>query len=513
MTFSELLKSSAEKYPEDISLIFGDKKWSYSELYEATLSCAEGLRGQGIGPGARVALFIKNCPEFIFSVFALSHLGTVAVPINFMLKPDELRYILNDISAQFLITQSALLDPVKETQKIYPGLKTVWVCGLEAGEGNLKPFSSLLRSGPNLSLTPMCKEEDTMLILYTSGTTGNPKGAMLSHKNVTSNALASAECLEIKKNDRFLLILPMFHIFAWTANVLVPISKGALIVIVEAIRPPKPWLKLMSKHKITCFSAVPQIYSVLADQAKGIKKWVLRFIFFRHVRLCISGAAPLLKETKEKFKNALGRSVLQGYGLTETSPVTNCNSPKFHREGSVGKAISGVKVKIIDEQEKELPTGKEGEICISGPCVMQGYFNQPEATRAAFTKDGWFRTGDIGELDSEGYLYIRDRIKDMIIVKGLKVFSAQVEGILLEHPAVGEAAVVGIPDSSGDEYVKAYIVLKEGVQAEKQEILNFCKEKLPPYKRPRDIEIRKELPKNALQKVLKRQLRQEAMKQ
>ncbi len=508
MTLSDLLQQASEKHPQKTALVFFEQSWTYSQIYQSTLSCAAGLSQNGIKAGDRVAIFSKNCPEFIISVFALSHLGAVAVPINYMVKPEEIKFILSDISATVLITQNALLGTVPEVQKIYTALKQIWVVGLEKEEGVFKYFSSLYLEFPSIAFD--CREENTMLILYTSGTTGTPKGAMLSHGNLCSNAKSSSEALGIKASDTFLLILPLFHVFAWTTNVLVPLHAGAGIILTDAIRPPKPWLRLMAKHKVTCFTAVPQIYAVLADQAKGFKKWVLRMYFFRSVRLCISGAAPLMKETSEKFEQNFGRPIMEGYGLTETSPVTNCNTLKARKPGSVGKALPQVKIKIIDTEEKELPLGQEGEICVSGPNVMLGYFNLPEATKAAFTKDGWFKTGDVGEIDSEGFLYIRDRIKDMIIVKGLKVFSAQVEDILLAHPAILEAAVVGIPDSTGDEYVKAFVVLKEGVTQQKQDLLNFCKEKLPPYKRPRDIEIRNELPKNALQKVLKRQLRAES---
>ena len=509
MTLSEFLQNAALANSTRTALKYQEKEWSYAELQEQSLSVAAGLSSWGVNAGDRVAVFSKNCPEFIFTVFALSHLGATAVPINFLLKPEEVRYILNDISARHLITNVVHLETIIETERIYPGLKEAWVIGLEAADGIHKPFTNLYTI-PH-GAPPACKAEDPMLILYTSGTTGVPKGAMLSHSNLLSNARASAQALEIKISDRFLILLPLFHVFAWTTNVLVPLCEGASMIMAESIRPPKPWLKLMMKERVTCFTAMPQIYAVLAEQAKGFKKWVLRWGFFRTVRMCISGSAPLTKDTMDRFKNNIGIPIQEGYGLTETSPVTNCNTASRWKPGSVGPAIPGVKIKIIDENEKELLVNSEGEICISGPGVMLGYFNQPEATKAAFTADGWFKTGDVGLQDAEGFLYIRDRIKDMIIVKGLKVFSAQVEAIIITHPAVLEAAVVGIPDASGDEYVKGFIVLKEGAPADKQDILNFCKDKLPPYKRPRDLEFRKELPKNALQKVLKRQLRLESM--
>ena len=502
MTLPELLEDAAKTHAARTALIFQEKRWTYKEVHEKVLSLAAGLSAQGVRAGDRVALFAKNCPEFIFSVFALGRIAAAAVPINFMVKAEEAAFILNDIAAKHLITQSPLQDTVKETQKIYPGLKNIWVVG--------QNFDALYAAAAET--VPACKTDDVMMILYTSGTAGHPKGAMLTHGNLTSNALSSAEALEINKDDRFLVILPLFHSFAWTANILVPFCRGALVVLVEAIRPPKPWLKLMAEHKVTCFSAVPAIYAVLADQAKGFAKWVIRWFFFRNVRLCISGAAPLTRATLDRFEANIGIPIMEGYGLTETSPVTNSNTPKARRAGSVGKAIPGVKIKIIGADGQSLPVDEEGEICVQGPNVMKGYYNLPKETAEAFTKDGWFRTGDVGAQDADGFLYIRDRIKDMIIVKGLKVFSAQVEDILLEHPAVLEAAVIGIPDDTGDETVKAFVVLKPGALAGKQELLDFCKEKFPPYKRPRDVEVRKELPKNSLQKVLKRQLRAESMK-
>jgi long-chain acyl-CoA synthetase len=300
----------------------------------------------------------------------------------------------------------------------------------------------------------------------------------------------------------------MFHSFAWTGNVLVTILMRAKLVVCPAIVPARPWLNLMCKHGVSLFAAVPQVYSVLAKEACGLKKWVLRWWYFRKVRICISGAAPLSKPVAQAFESAFGVPILEGYGLTETSPVATINSLGEHRAGSVGRPIAGVQVKIVDENEGPLPVASEGEICIRGENVMKGYFGLPDATRAAFTRDGaWLKTGDIGALDDDGYLFIRDRKKDMIIIKGLKVFSAQVEAVLNEHPDVAEAAIIGIPDEHGDETIKAFFVLKPGAKADKTELMKFCRQKLDPYKRPRDLEIVSSLPKNALQKVLKRELR------
>ncbi|MBI5201134.1 MAG: AMP-binding protein, partial [Elusimicrobia bacterium] len=277
----------------------------------------------------------------------------------------------------------------------------------------------------------------------------------------------------------------------------------------------EPWLKLMAKHGVTMFSAVPPLYSVLATKMKSgdlksrLKALVLKYYFFRKVRLCISGAAPLPPDTADSFAQAMGLRITEGYGLTETSPVATISPLKSPRKGSVGKAIEGVSLKIIDDAENVLPIGAEGEICIQGPNIMLGYHKREDATKEAFTKDGWFKTGDVGALDAEGFLYIRDRKKDMIIVTGLMVFSAQVEAVLVQHPDVAEAAIVGVPEETGDELIKAFIVLREGSAADKAALMQFCREKLDPYKRPRDLEIVSALPKNALQKVLKRVLRQQ----
>ncbi len=518
MTLIKLLKESAEKNRSKVALKFQDKYWNFEELYDTIIKIAASFEDRGIKKGDKVALFLKNSPEFIWSVFALSAIGAEVVPLNFYLKYDEILYVAENCGLSAVITQLAFLETIKEVQKKYKGLRKIWVTdSTEKSEDIIEAFGTLLNcnSSPDRHSrekreNPDIDAEDTVLILYTSGTTGKSKGVMLTHKNLISNATAAIEALEINNKDNFICILPLFHVFAWTANVLVPLSLGCPILIVESIRPPQLWLKKLAKENITVFAAVPQIYALLSQGAHGLRKWILRFLF-RTVRLCISGAAPLPKEVAENFEKKIRVCLLEGYGLTETSPVTTVNSLKYKKLGTVGKVIPGVRVKIIDETEKELGTGQEGEICIQGPNVMKGYYGLPEETKNSFTQDGWFRTGDIGALDSEGFLTILDRIKDMIIVKGLKVFSAQVEDVLRSHPKVLEAAVIGIPTANGDEFVKAYVVLKENETFDKMELRKHCQKLLPPYKQPRNIEIIKELPKNALQKVLKRELRESAM--
>lgn len=513
-----MLDESAARSGSKPALVTADASMTYAEFRAAVLKAAAAFHERGIGPSDRVAICLRNCPEFIISYFALARLGAVAVPINFMIhKPAELAYMLNDSEAKGVITQREFLPGLLEAKRSVPSLRWVWSTDFADSQAGIEDFE-LFIGAVNLSVfrvpDAVLSGSEMVTILYTSGTTGNPKGVMLSHSNLISNCEAAINFIGAKPSDVILCLLPMFHTFAWTCNVLIGVRMGVKIVIVSSITPPKPWLTLLAKHRVTIFSAIPQIYSVLAREAQGFKALVLRWWFFRTVRLCISGAAPLTNEVAATFKRALGLEITEGYGLTETSPIVTINAPHRSRPGSVGLAMPGIQVKIVDDTEKQLAPWEEGEICVKGPNVMLGYFRRPKDTKDTFTKDGWFKTGDVGGLDPEGFLYLRGRMKDMIIIKGLKVFSAQVEQIISSNPWVEEVAVIGVPDHSGDETIKAFIVLKSGVAANKetkQALMQFCRQKLDAYKRPRDLEFVDALPKNALQKVLKRVLREKEL--
>jgi long-chain acyl-CoA synthetase len=265
---------------------------------------------------------------------------------------------------------------------------------------------------------------------------------------------------------------------------------------------------LLKRHGVTIFTAVPQLYALLANKAAGYQDYVLKEGFLKTIRFCFSGAAPLSPMTHQTFKEAFGLEITEGYGLTETAPIAALNPPGRIKVGSVGRSLPGVSVRIVDDAGSELPVGMEGEIEIKGPNVMKGYFDDEGATREAIDPAGWFKSGDIGVMDEEGYVFIRDRKKDMIIVGGLKVFPAQVENVLLTHPAVQEAAVVGIPEGAGEERIKAFLVMRRGTTADISQLHQFCRQNFDPYKRPKEIEIVEELPKNTLQKTLKRVLKQ-----
>jgi len=514
-TLNALLDRSAQEGGGKTALIFGDREISFHGVRQQVLEIAEGLRRSGIVKGDRVAIVHRNAPEFVIAYFAINRLGAIAVPINFMVsKADELAYMLGDCGAKGVFTQNDFLPGLSAAAAKCPELRALWVTDLTAPPSSLiRPFSDLRAAAFADAGVDAALEADVAAILYTSGTTGFPKGVMLTHRNLVTNAESALRRMSLDRSDVTLCILPMFHSFAWTGIVLTSLRLTLTCVVFAAIAPAKPWLKAMGRRGVSLFAAVPQVYAALAREAKDWKvRAYLRYWAFRRVKIPVSGAAPLSVAVADAFRDAVGVPIVEGWGLTETSPVATIASPNATRSGSVGPTIDGVRVKIVDDLEKEVPQGTEGEVVVQGDCVMKGYWNKPEATRETFTADGWLKTGDIGVLDADGYLSIRDRKKDMIIVKGLKVFSAQVEAVIAENPAVEESAIIGIPDEVGDEIIKAFVVLKKGCALEKTALLQFFKERLDAYKRPRDVEIVDALPKNALQKVLKRELRDREMK-
>ena len=303
----------------------------------------------------------------------------------------------------------------------------------------------------------------------------------------------------------------MFHSFAWTTCVVLPLYLNLKVVIVANIMPAKTWLSAMGSEKVTLLLAVPQILAVLSKEAKGFKRLYLQFWPFKNVRFAVSGAAPLTLEIKERFEEKIGVKILEGYGLTETSPVVSVNTEQLQKIKSVGPAIPSVSTLVVDDEGNEVPRNCEGELCVKGPNVFRGYFGNPQATKDAFTEDGWFKTGDIVAIDDDGFIFIKDRKKDMIIIKGLKVFSAQVESTINTCPGIEESAIIGVPDGKGGEFIKCYAVKTENSELTDDQFRKFLKQNLDNYKRPRDFEFVDELPRNSLRKVLKRKLREDAI--
>ncbi len=507
-TLYSCLAKTAERHPEETAYVTGEKRMSWHEVLYSVDRAADMFWQLGLRKGDRAAIVLRNSPEFIIAYFAMGKLGAVAVPINFLVsKGEEIAYILENSACKGVITEKEFVRNYTAVRDKAPGLKFLVSADFCGVDGVVDFWDYLKRAHYHpQTQQPAADEHDLATILYTSGTTGHPKGVLLTHHNLIENAKGGIATLEPTKKDVFMALLPMFHTFSWTGNVVVPILLGAKTLIVKNITPPKPWLQAMGREGVTVMIAVPQIYGVLAKEAKGLKKFFLKFWSLRKVRLCLSGAAPLGQPVVQRFKKAFGLHILEGYGLTETSPVVTITPPRARKHGSVGKAIPGVKIRIMDEDGNQLNHGEEGEICVIGPGVTRGYHRNDQATRELFTQDGWLKTGDIGVLDSDGFLFIRDRKKDMVIVKGLKVFPAQIEHVINTHPKVQECAVIGIPDGSGNETMKCFCVPKPDAQLEKAEIMQFIKASFDVYKRPREVEILRALPKNTLQKVLKREL-------
>ncbi|WP_428057769.1 long-chain-fatty-acid--CoA ligase [Candidatus Avelusimicrobium fimicolum] len=514
------LADSAFRFPDKIALVEAGtgKKVSYHELLMQVDRAADMFFEHGIRKGDRVAVAHRNSINTVVANFGLYKLGAVCIPMNFMVtKPEEIEYILNNAGAKAVVTQAEF---IRHYVKCLPQLPTVkYIFTTDEIPSSAAECPIVQKFWEEIEKSTFHDEtasaqaglDDLAFILYTSGTTGLPKGAMLTHGNLASNVISCAQIFKINDNDCFLCLLPMFHSFAWTACVVIPLYLNLKVVIVANVMPASKWLGAMGTEKVTLILAVPQIYAVLSKEAKGLKRLYLRFWPFKNVRFGVSGAAPLTQEIKDRFEEKIGVPILEGYGLTETSPVVSVNTEELQKIKSVGPAIPAVSTLVLDDDGKEVPRNAEGELCVKGPNVFRGYWGNEKATHDAFTEDGWFKTGDIVTVDDDGFIFIKDRKKDMIIIKGLKVFSAQVEAVICEHPEVEECAVIGVPDGRGGEFVKVYVVKKEGAELSDGEFRKFLKTHLDNYKRPRDFEFVESLPKNALRKVLKRELRKDAV--
>ena len=515
-----VLASSAYRKPEATAIIAAGQTWSYHKLLMSVDRASDMLWQHGVRANDKVALAMRNSVEVVITNFALYKIGAVGVPINFMIsKAEEIKFILKDCKAKAVVTQAEFLRHYANVKKDLPDLKYIFSTdeissSVKAlNDPDIKLFWPAIEESKFNPQTLSCKPaaEDIAMILYTSGTTGMPKGVMLTHNNILADVHSLVISFKITDEDSMLCILPMFHTLAWTANVIAPLTLGLKIVVMANITPASAWLHLMGKEKVTIMTAVPQLYSVLSKEAKGLKRLYLQYWAFRKVRFCLSGAAPLSQETKDHFEQQLGLPILEGYGLTETSPVVSVNTEENKKSGSVGINLPYVNVKIVDDNGKELGRNEEGEICVKGENVFKGYYNNPAATAEVFDSEGWFKTGDIGVVDDEGFIFIRDRKKDMIIIKGLKVFSAQVEHVINDYPGIEECAVIGVPDGHGGEIIKLYAVKRKGYDFDEADFRKYLKNNLDNYKRPREVEFRDSLPKNSLRKILKKDLRKEAV--
>ncbi|MGG1675371.1 long-chain-fatty-acid--CoA ligase [Neobacillus sp. NRS-1170] len=498
LNLNECLKNSAARFPSNIAYTFLNQSKTYSEFDKLVDCTASGLSAAGIRKGDRVALILGNCPEFITAYFGILRAGAVVIPINPTFTSGEISYILSNSHAKAVIAHSSLSATISALKEKLENLKMVIYTDSIDPECS---WESLIHDTKEKFESPSIEEEDLAVILYTSGTTGKPKGAMLSHRNLASNADSMTQLTEFTEEDRIIAVLPMFHVFCIATCINIPISCGATIVIVPKFSPTEV-INTIRRENATIFAGVPTMFSFLLQVQKATAE------DFSSIRVCFSGGASIPVELLHRFEEKYKVHVLEGYGLSETAPVTAFNPMRGTRKpGSVGIDIPKVKNKVVDPNGLEVQRGEIGELIVKGPNVMMGYLGMPEATSSAL-KDGWFYTGDLARMDEEGYIYIVDRKKDMIIVGGYNVYPREVEEVLYQHPAIVEVAVIGVTDKEYGEIVKAFVVSNDECLTV-DSILHFCQDKLVKYKQPKQVEFMKELPKNSTGKILKRALQVE----
>ncbi len=504
MLLSEIVRRGAAEHPDRTAIIFRDTTISYAALSAQIDRLAAAFSARGLGQGDRVALLLPNCPHFTIGYFATVVIGGVSTPANPQLKPAELSYMWNDSQVKLAITIPQLLGVVQETAREVPSLQTIVTIGDAEGAGDgVITWDALMAESEGKPVPPPVGEQhDPVVCIYTSGTTGRPKGAMLSHRNLISNCEAIEHILQLQDDDNFITILPLFHAFAATVCQNAALFCGTATTYLEAFHPARV-LEAIRQHRVTIFPGVPAMFGALLHLPED------RSFDLSSIRLAVSGGAPMPVATMEAFEKRFGLPIVEGDGPTECSPVTAVNPPFGTRKpGSIGIAIPGEEMKIFDDNDNEVPVGEIGEIVVRGENVMLGYHNKPDETAEAM-RNGWYHTGDMGKVDEDGYFYIVDRKKDMLIVGGLNVYPREVEEVLYRHPAVQDAAVVGQHDPLRGEEPVAVIVLKQGATSTHRDIIRYCREHLANYKVPRKVLFRDAMPMGGTGKVLKRLLRKE----
>lgn len=524
ISLGEVLHRAALRATDKPALYFRNTALTFKELNQLASRFATALQKLGINKGDRTAIYLPNCPQFIIAYYGALRAGGVVVTISPLYKERELENILVDSGARAIVAWDKLGNYVQSTQErtnvaniiITKGDSITPTNRIQTSDNPISSQGSHFLEMENLLATSIDNFEpvtiepqnDLALLQYTGGTTGAPKGAMLTHNNLLVNAAQFSTWLQMRTGqETHLSALPFFHIYGMTTAMNAPIYTTSRIIIIQDARDLKAIVEAIDAYKPTIFCGVPSMYISLINHP-DIGKHDLSSI-----RVCVSGATALPIEVQRKFEELTGGRLVEGYGLTEASPVTHVNpldERNKNRIGSIGIPISNTDAKIVDlgDSERELPPQTPGELVVRGPQIMLGYWNDPEESRLVL-RGGWLHTGDIATMDSDGYFRIVDRKRDMINVSGLKVWPQEVEEVLLEHPAIKEAAAIGIPDQVSGEAVKAFIVLRKEYRGRvgSKEISDFCKEKIAVYKAPKTIEFRDSVPKTSIGKILRRELR------
>lgn len=442
MNIAQHLEFTARRHAGRTALVAGDRQWTYRELDEAASALAGGLAGLALEPGERLGLHLPNCPEFVLAYYAAQKIGLVPLSLNVAYRTEEIEYILRDAAAAAVITAAPVAANLPATSRTPSVRHTLDARDLGSLTGRPAHALDLDR-------------DQTAAILYTSATTGRPKGVMLTHGNIVSNTYATVHHLRMTPEDRGLCAVPLFHCFGQNFIMNALVTAGGMLVLQERFVP-ADFVGALIRHRVTLLYGVPTMYILFLAQDEPLD--------LSSIRLCFSAAATLPIDVERRWHERYGHRVTQGYGLTECSPFASWNHDVDIRVGSVGTPIENVEMKIVDEHGRQVADGALGEILIKGPNVMRGYFGNPQATAEAI-RDGWLRSGDVGYRDADGYYFLVDRVKDMINVSGFKVFPREVEEVLFRHEAVKEAAVIGVPDALRGEAVKAFVVLQESKRA------------------------------------------------
>jgi long-chain acyl-CoA synthetase len=489
---ASLLIDAAERHGDRIAVKLDDVALNYTVIAEGSARIAGLLHEKGFQPGDRVGLMLPNVPFFPPIYYAILRAGGIVVPMNVLLKRREVAYYLEDSGARLLFGWH---DFAAEAE---PGAQEAGAEFISVG----LDFAQIAFAAEPRHEVAAVADDDPAVLLYTSGTTGQPKGAELTHANLLANVETTVETLiQVDENDVILGALPLFHSFGQTCAMNVATKAGATLTLIPRFDPLKA-LQIVERDRVTVFEGVPTMYNALLSVPDETRAG----LDLSSLRLCVSGGSALPGEVLRAFDETFGAKVLEGYGLSETSPVASFNHPDRERKvGSIGTPIRGVEMKVVGEEGADLPTGEVGEIVIRGHNVMKGYWRKPEATESVM-RGGWFHTGDLAKVDEDGYFFIVDRKKDMIIRGGYNVYPREIEEVLYEHPSVAEAAVVGVPDREWGEEVGACVALKPGEHVDPAQLREYVKERVAAYKYPRHVWLVTELPKGPTGKILKREI-------